>query len=53
VFWHDELVNEWENEKSVEISSEYDLAILATRHDYLNLEKLRHVPVLDTKGSIQ
>jgi len=53
VFWHDELVNEWENEKSVEISSEYDLAILATRHDYLDLEKLRHVPILDTKGSIQ
>lgn len=52
VFWHDELVNKWNNEKSVEISSEYDLAILATRHDYLDLEKLRNVPILDTKGSI-
>lgn len=52
VSWHDELVNEWNNEKSVEISNQFDLAILATPHDSLNLTKLRNVPILDTKGSI-
>lgn len=52
VSWHDELVNEWNNEKSVEISNQFDLAILATPHDSLDLTKLRNVPILDTKGSI-
>ena len=53
VSWHDELVNEWNNEKSVEISSEFDLAILATPHDSLDLTKLGNVPILNTRGTIQ
>lgn len=52
VFWHDELVNEWNGEKSVELSSDYDLAILATPHEYLDLSKLGGIPVLDSRGSI-
>jgi UDP-N-acetyl-D-glucosamine dehydrogenase len=52
VFWHDELVNEWNGEKSVALSSDFDLAILATPHDYLDLKKLGDVPVLNTQGSI-
>jgi UDP-N-acetyl-D-glucosamine dehydrogenase len=52
VFWHDDLVKEWNGEKSVTLSSEYDLAILATPHDYLDLTKLRDVPILNTRGSI-
>ena len=52
VSWHDDLVREWNGEKSVELSSEFDLAILATPHDYLDLTKLGDVPVLNTQGSI-
>ena len=52
VFWHDDLVKEWNGEKSVVLSSCYDLAILATPHDYLDLTKLGDVPILNTRGSI-
>lgn len=52
VLWHDDLVREWGEEKSVPLSNEYDLAILATFHDYLDLTKLSDVPILDTRGSI-
>ena len=52
VFWHDELVQEWNGEKSSALSSNYDLAILATPHDYLDLTKLGNVPILNTRGSI-
>ena len=52
VFWHDELVQEWNGEKSIGLSSDYDLAILATPHDYLDLTKLGNVPILNTRGSI-
>ena len=52
VFWHDDLVKEWNGEKSVVLCSDYDLAILATPHDYLDLTKLGDVPILNTRGSI-
>jgi UDP-N-acetyl-D-glucosamine dehydrogenase len=52
VFWHDDLVKEWNGEKSVALSNKYDLAILATPHDYLDLTKLGDVPILNTRGSI-
>jgi len=52
VSWHDDLVKEWNGEKSVALSNEYDLAILATPHDYLDLTKLGDVPILNTRGSI-
>jgi UDP-N-acetyl-D-glucosamine dehydrogenase len=52
VFWHDDLVKEWNSEKSVALSNKYDLAILATPHDYLDLTKLGDVPILNTRGSI-
>ena len=52
VFWHDDLVKEWNGEKSVGLSSDFDLAILATPHDYLDLSKLGNVPILNTRGSI-
>ena len=51
VMWHDKLVKIWNNEKSVEISSNYDLAILATVHDNTDFTKLGSVPILDTRGS--
>jgi UDP-N-acetyl-D-glucosamine dehydrogenase len=52
VSWHDDLVKEWNGEKSVALSNKYDLAILATPHDYLDLTKLGNVPILNTRGSI-
>jgi UDP-N-acetyl-D-glucosamine dehydrogenase len=52
VSWHDDLVKEWNGEKSVALSNEYDLAILATPHDYLDLTKLGDVSILNTRGSI-
>jgi UDP-N-acetyl-D-glucosamine dehydrogenase len=52
VSWHDELVKEWNNERSVPISEEFDLAILATPHDYLDLTKVGKTPILNTRGSI-
>ena len=52
VSWHDDLVKEWDGSKSVELSDNFDLAILATPHDYLDLTKLRSVPILNTRSSI-
>ena len=51
VSWHDDLVKSWNGEASVELGSGYDLAILATPHDYLELSKLGNVPILNTRGS--
>jgi UDP-N-acetyl-D-glucosamine dehydrogenase len=52
VFWHDDLVKEWNGEKSVALSDKYDLAILATPHAYLDLKKLGDVPILNSRGPI-
>jgi UDP-N-acetyl-D-glucosamine dehydrogenase len=52
VSWHDDLVKEWNGEKSVALSDQYDLAILATPHAYLDLTKLGDLPILDTRESI-
>jgi UDP-N-acetyl-D-glucosamine dehydrogenase len=52
VSWHDDLVKEWNGTESVQLSADYDLAILATLHDYLDLAKLGNVPILNTRGSI-
>ena len=52
VSWHDDLVKEWNGENSVALSSDFDLAIIATPHDYLDLTKLGEVPILNTRGSI-
>ena len=51
VSWHDDLVKSWNGESSVELGSGFDLAILATPHDYLDLRLLGNVPVLNTRGS--
>jgi len=52
VYWHDELVKEWNGSKSTSLSHEFDLAILATPHDYFDLSKLGDVPIFNTRGSI-
>jgi len=52
VAWHDDLVGEWNGEKSVDLSTNYDLAILATPHNYFDLSKLGNVPILNTRRSL-
>ena len=52
VTWHDDLVKEWNGDKSVALSSDFDLAIIATPHDYLDLSILGDVPILNTRSSI-
>ena len=52
VSWHDDLVKTWNGENSVALSSDFDLAIIATPHDYLDLTKLGNVPILNTRGSV-
>ena len=51
VSWHDDLVKSWNGERSVTLNGGYDLAILATPHDYLDLSLLGSVPLLNTRGS--
>ena len=50
VEWHDEIVGSWRGELSKEITTDYDLTILATAHDYLDLNKVKDLKVLDTNG---
>lgn len=52
VTWHDDLVKVWRGEKSVTLNRDFDLAIIATPHDYLDLSILGEVPILHTRGSI-
>lgn len=52
VNWHDDLVKVWNGEKSKPLGGKYDLAILATLHDYIDLSKLANTPVLNTRNSI-
>ena len=52
VFWHDDLVENWDGEESEPLSQNFDLAIIATPHDYLDLAKLGNVPILNTRSSI-
>lgn len=52
VSWHDDLVKEWNGEQSVILSDEYDLAIIATPHDYLDLKKVGSIPIIDTRRTV-
>ena len=50
VSWHDEIVRSWNNESSSVLTDDFDLAILATVHDGVNLSLLGQTPVLNTFG---
>jgi UDP-N-acetyl-D-glucosamine dehydrogenase len=52
VYWHDDLVRSWNGEETTPISSGFDLAIIATPHNYLELSALKNVPILNTRSSI-
>ena len=51
VSWHDDLVKDWNDEKSVDLKPGFDLAIIATPHTYMDFKKLGDTPILDTRGS--
>jgi UDP-N-acetyl-D-glucosamine dehydrogenase len=51
VVWHDDLVKNWKGEKSSKLDESYDLAIVATPHDYINLDLVGKVPILNTRRS--
>jgi UDP-N-acetyl-D-glucosamine dehydrogenase len=52
VDWHDDLVKVWKGKKSVALSENYDLAIIATLHDYLDLTGLGNVEIINTRTSL-
>lgn len=52
VFWHDALVKNWKGEQSTPLGDNFDLVILATAHNYLDLKLVGDVPILNTQGSI-
>jgi UDP-N-acetyl-D-glucosamine dehydrogenase len=51
VSWHDDLVKEWKGQLSTGLDSQFDLAIVTTPHDYLNLSKLGQIPILSARRS--
>jgi UDP-N-acetyl-D-glucosamine dehydrogenase len=51
VFWHDDIVKNWNFENSVELEAGYDLAILATLHSGIDLSKIGITPLIDTRKS--
>jgi len=50
VKWHDDLIQEWNGEKSVELSKDFDLATLVNPHSNTDLKALGSTRVLNTRG---
>ena len=50
VSWHDEIVGSWNNESTSALSSDFDLAILVTIHDGMDLSALGKTLILNTFG---
>jgi UDP-N-acetyl-D-glucosamine dehydrogenase len=50
VSWHDEVVGSWNNESSSPLSDGFDLAILVTIHDGMDLSLIGNTPILNTFG---
>ena len=50
VSWHDDVVGTWRREESSALSASFDLAILVTPHDGLDMAALGSVPVINTQG---
>jgi UDP-N-acetyl-D-glucosamine dehydrogenase len=50
VKWHDDLIQEWNGEKSVALSEDFDLAILVNPHRNRDLKALGSARVLNTRG---
>jgi UDP-N-acetyl-D-glucosamine dehydrogenase len=52
VEWHDELVQDWNGENSVDLSGDFDFAILATPHNNVDLRKLNGIEIYDSRNSL-
>ena len=52
VFWHDDLVKNFNGEESTQLSDNFDLAIIATAHDYLDWAKIGNLPVITSRSSM-
>jgi UDP-N-acetyl-D-glucosamine dehydrogenase len=52
VKWHDEFVQHWNDENSVDLNTNYDFAILATLHNGVDLSKLNGIEVYDSRSSL-
>jgi UDP-N-acetyl-D-glucosamine dehydrogenase len=52
VSWHDDLVKNFNGEESTQLSDNFDLAIIATAHDYLDLKKIGKIPVITSRSSL-
>jgi UDP-N-acetyl-D-glucosamine dehydrogenase len=50
VAWHDDLVKDWNDEKSVPLTADYDLVILGNPHRDADLPALNSAKVLDVRG---
>jgi len=50
VKWHDDLIQEWNGEKSTPLSADFDLAILVNPHSNTDLDVLGSTRVLNTRG---
>ena len=50
VTWHDDLVKEWNGEKSAPLTPNYDLVVLANPHSTADLSVLSSAKVLNTRG---
>ena len=53
VAWHDDLVKEWNGEKSVPLTPNYDLVVVANPHSGTDLSVLTSAKVLNTRGGYQ
>lgn len=53
VCWNDDLVKVWNGELTSPITDKYDLAIIATQHDYMDLKMLGKTQILNTRNSIR
>jgi len=52
VSWHDDLVKVWNGKSSVPLSSEFDLAIIVSLHNHIDISKIGEVPIINTRNSI-
>ena len=50
VKWHDDLIQEWNGERSVSLSANFDLAILVNPHSNTDLKALGSTRILNTRG---
>jgi UDP-N-acetyl-D-glucosamine dehydrogenase len=52
VNWHDELVKEWDGEKSVGLGGQFDFAIVATQHNDVDISQLNAIDIYDSRSSV-